>query len=137
MKIHVDDTQESCAEEWGCVDSEKEKEKKEPGRDPNCFGEWGCFDEDLETEVDTREPELVDNEVEFVTKALVGVIPEVRMLNNTNTTMPNQYEDIVDQLMETLMSSTMAPITLCILILVGILLLVGMCCLCCRGTCSR
>ena len=132
---------ESCAEEWGCVDNEKEEEKVEAGSDPNCSGEWGCFDDDveyIETEVDTPEPEVEDEETEFVTKSLVGYVPEARMLNNTNTTMPaDEHQDFVDDLMETLMSSTMAPVTLSILILVAILLIVGMWCICCRGTCTR
>merc|ERR1712151_1373303 len=64
--------------------------------------------------------------------------PETRMLNNTNTTITTNADnqDFVDDLMETLMSSTMAPVTLSVLILVGILLLVGMWCICCRGTCT-
>jgi len=134
------ETTESCAEEWGCVDNEKEEEKVEAGSDPKCSGEWGCFDDDveyIETEVDTPEPEVEDEETEFVTKSLVGYVPEARMLNNTNTTIPaDQHQDFVDDLMETLMSSTMAPVTLSILILVAILLIVGMWCICCRGTCT-
>lgn len=136
----VETTNESCAEEWGCVDTEIEEEKVETGSEPNCSGEWGCFDDDveyIETEVNTPEPEVVDEETEFVTKSLVGYIPEVIMINNTNTTLPaDEHQDFVDDLMETLMSSTMAPVTLSILILVGILLLVGMWCICCRGTCT-
>jgi hypothetical protein len=51
--------------------------------------------------------------------------------------MPNDdQEEFIDQMMETLMSSTMAPVTLSILILLGILLLVGMWCICCKGTCN-
>merc|ERR1712013_53086 len=122
-----------CAEEWGCVDNEKEEEKVEAGSDPKCSGEWGCFDNDVEY----IEPEVEDEETEFVTKSLVGYVPEARMLNNTNTTIPDdEHQDFVDDLMETLMSSTMAPVTLSILILVAILLIVGMWCICCRGTCT-
>merc|ERR1719347_1881115 len=138
----VETVNEGCAEEWGCVDNDKEEEKVEPESETNCSGEWGCFDDDveyIETELDTHEPEVVDDETEFVTKSLVGVVPETRMLNNTNTTITTNADnqDFVDDLMETLMSSTMAPVTLSVLILVGILLLVGMWCICCRGTCTR
>lgn len=138
----VEGSHESCAEEWGCigsVDTEKEEEKVEHDSVPNCSGEWGCFDNDVDTvenEVDREEPEFVDTEIEFVTKSLAGIVPEARMLNNTNTSMTEDKQDIVDQLIETLMSSNMAPLTLSMLILLGVVLLLGMWCLCCRGTCK-
>eukprot|EP00092_Neocalanus_flemingeri_P005639 GFUD01006073.1.p1 GENE.GFUD01006073.1~~GFUD01006073.1.p1 ORF type:complete len:455 (-),score=111.17 GFUD01006073.1:68-1432(-) len=140
------DSDESCAEEWGCIgnddaETEKEEESIDSDNGSNCSGEWGCFDTDLDnvdkTEDDKVEPESVENESEFVPKSLVGgVVPEARVVNTTNTTTHKGEQNILDQLIKTLMSENMAPLTLSMLILLGITLLLGMWCLCFRGTCS-
>ena len=142
--IYGTDSDESCAEEWGCVtngeDSEKEEENVDVDYGSNCSGEWGCFDNDLdtvETEYDEIEPDLEDKEIEFVPKSLSGVVPEARVVNSTNTTTQQEDQNLIDQLIETLMSANMAPLTLSMLTLLGITLLLGMWCLCCRGTCKR
>jgi len=136
--VEVVDSDESCAEEWGCIeniyDTGNEEEVIDMDIGTNCSGEWGCFDNEID-KTDEIDTEPVDSESEMETKSLSGVVPEARFVNSTHTRTDQAEDDIMHQLVETLMSADMAPLTLSMLTLLGVTLLVGMWCLGCKGTC--
>ena len=106
----------NCDSEWGC----------ESADDNVCPGEWGCVP--LATDTTTYGPELGSrNVIEDTT----GETPEDVTDNYNN----NDDEDVVAVIFNTLMSETMTPVTISVLILVGILLLLAMWCLMCRRKC--
>ena len=132
------DVKLACADQLSCERAKPQESKEEefiPEEEYVCSGEWGCVDVDK----GIYDRKATDCDVEFATKAIFGVTPDVRMLNNScnNGTRLPEENDVFEQIMETMMSDQMAPLTLSVLILNGILMLIGMWCLCQRGTCNR
>ena len=105
----------NCDSEWGCESAD--------GSSNDCPGEWGCVP--LATETTTYGLELGSRNVVEDTTEETGE-------NVTDNYNENDEDDVVAVIFNTLMSETMTPITITILIIIAILLLVAMWCLMCR-----
>jgi len=110
----------NCDSEWGCEPAD--------GASNDCPGEWGCVP--IATDTTTYSPELGSrNVIEDTTGETVE--------NVTDKYNNDDEDDVVAVIYNTLMSETMTPVTITVLILVGILLLLAMWCLMCRRKCAR
>lgn len=118
-----------CAEEWSCddtVDHEPEIDyeyviENSEGDMDVCPGEWGCV-----PVVTTNTPDLGSvmdvTEIEIVADA-----------DRESATEPIGDNDVVATIYNALMSETMTPVTMSLLVLIGFILLFGMWCLTCRN----
>jgi len=96
----------NCESEWGCESV------------PDDCGEWGCV---TESGYDAR----TDDDDDDTTQA---VDSEMNMNDDED-----DDHDVVAVIYSTLMSDTMTPVTITVLIILGVILLCCMYCLMCRG----
>ena len=127
LSTRVSFTVSFCAEEWSCDDDHADVTTAatndddddyedcddteadcdiwaEADNQDDCPGEWGCVGTDHEDETEMT-TELADTD----------------------------DNDVVDVIYSTLMSETMTPVTITVLLILGMLLLLAMWCLTCRG----
>ena len=128
VSVRLSLTVNFCAEEWSCEGRNVTEADREVTEDPsnyeaeyvtNCESEWGCEP--------VADPEECPGEW--------GCLPGLDTTLGPLIGEENEEEDVVAVIYNTLMSPEMTPVTISVLIIVGVILLLSMWCLLCRRRC--